>query len=58
MDRLAYPITDAAERIGVGRTTLYGLIESGDLESVTIGRRRLVTEDALRAFLARRAQAA
>lgn len=58
MDRLAYPITDAAERIGVGRTTLYGLIESGDLESVTIGRRRLVTEDVLRAFLARRAQAA
>jgi excisionase family DNA binding protein len=40
--RLAHPIPEAADLIGVGRTKVYELIESGALGTVTIGRRRLV----------------
>ncbi|MGH9086951.1 MAG: helix-turn-helix domain-containing protein [Acidimicrobiales bacterium] len=51
MERLAYDIPTAAEVIGVGRTTLYQAIASGDLRSVKIGARRLVTRDACQDFL-------
>ena len=53
MNRLAHPIPEAAARLGIGRTTLYALIERGELPTVTIGRRRLVTESALVAYLER-----
>ena len=51
--RLLYPVEAAARRIGVGRTTLYGLINDGSLPSVQIGRRRLVAEADLLDFVAR-----
>jgi excisionase family DNA binding protein len=38
---------EAASRLGIGRTTLYGLLASGELPSVTIGRCRRVAADAL-----------
>lgn len=38
-------------RLRVGRSTVYKLIASGRLESVRLGDRRLVTEDALREFI-------
>ncbi len=49
--RLAYPIAEAADRIGVGRTTLYELLNSGELPSIRVRGRRLVTESALVAYL-------
>lgn len=49
--RLAYPIPEAAQIIGIGRTTLYGEIAAGRLETVTIGRRRLITRAALESYL-------
>ena len=33
----------AAERLDVGRTTVYGLLATGELESVRIGRSRRIT---------------
>ncbi|MBI3455491.1 MAG: helix-turn-helix domain-containing protein, partial [Candidatus Rokubacteria bacterium] len=44
---------DAARRElgGVSRTTLWRCIRAGDLEVVRIGRRVLVPEQALRAFI-------
>ncbi len=43
---------DAAARIaGVGRTTIYEALGTGDLASSKIGKRRLITIDALRAWL-------
>ncbi|WP_329518642.1 helix-turn-helix domain-containing protein [Spirillospora sp. NBC_01491] len=33
---------DAGRALGIGRTKIYQLIRTGDLPSVTIGRRRLI----------------
>ena len=49
----AYSVVDAAGMIGIGRSTMYALITTGQIPTVSIGRRRLVTEGALTAFLAR-----
>lgn len=50
MDRLLCSIPDAAKALGVGRSKLYELIGEGRLETVTIGRRRLVRTDSIRAL--------
>jgi excisionase family DNA binding protein len=44
--------TEAAARLGVGRTTLYRLLQSGEVLSVTIGRCRRIKPDALVAYAA------
>jgi excisionase family DNA binding protein len=49
--RQVWSIPDAAERLGVSRTTLYALIKNGELGSVTIGRRRFVAEEQLQRYL-------
>jgi excisionase family DNA binding protein len=41
-DKVLLTTDEAAERLGVGRSTLYTLIRSGTLRTVKIGRRRLV----------------
>lgn len=46
-------VEQAAHRAGIGRSMAYELIRRGELESVRIGRRRLVPADAV-AELARR----
>ncbi|WP_038362196.1 helix-turn-helix domain-containing protein [Bosea sp. 117] len=50
---LLHPIPNAAKILGVGRSTLYSLLDEGKLRSVYIGRRRLVPDAELKAFLAR-----
>ena len=45
--RLAHTITVACTIMGIGRTTLYKLMNSGALKSVTVGRRRLVVAKSL-----------
>lgn len=50
MDTLLCSIPDAAKALGVGRSKLYELIGEGRLETVTIGRRRLVRTDSVRAL--------
>lgn len=50
MDTLLCSIPEAAKALGVGRSKLYELVSSGRLETVTIGRRRLVRTASLRAF--------
>jgi len=50
---LAVRIPDAVRMTGIGRSKLYELIASGDLETVKIGRCTLVTIDALKELLAR-----
>lgn len=44
-------VKDAAEHLGVSRATLYQLVNSGELESVEIGSRRLVSREALMRFV-------
>ena len=43
-------LPEAAERLGVGTTKVKQLIASGQLASVTIGRRRLVPAENVRSF--------
>ncbi len=50
---LAVRIPDAVRMTGIGRSKLYELIASGDLETIKIGRCTLVTVDALKALLAK-----
>jgi excisionase family DNA binding protein len=49
---IAYSIAGACEVSNLGRTTIYAAIKRGELETCKIGRRRLVTDEALRAWLA------
>ena len=55
---LAVSPNEAARLCSIGRTTLYSALSSGDLKSVKIGTRRLITIDALRAWLKKNEQAA
>ena len=43
---------EAAARLGIGRTKVFGLMASGRLKSVSIGRSRRVPATALEAFVA------
>lgn len=45
--------TEAAQRLGCGRTTVYELISAGELETVTIGRLRRVPVDAITEYVNR-----
>jgi excisionase family DNA binding protein len=50
--RLAFSPAEAARLAGIGRTTLYEALGSGALRSFKIGSRRLITVEALKAWLA------
>lgn len=45
-------VEEAAERLRIGRTKMYGLISTGEVESVTIGTLRRVPPECLTAFVA------
>lgn len=47
---LFHQVPDACRRLGVGRSTIYELIASGKLKSVTIGRRRLIAASEIQRF--------
>ena len=50
---LAVSPNEAARLCSIGRTTLYAALSSGELKSVKIGTRRLITLEALRDWLNR-----
>jgi excisionase family DNA binding protein len=45
-------IRQAARELGICRTIVYELIHDGRIDSVKIGRRRLIPRDAVEAFIA------
>jgi excisionase family DNA binding protein len=49
--RLAVSVEEAADMIGVGRSTMFALLESGEVRSVKVGTRRLVPVRALEEFV-------
>jgi excisionase family DNA binding protein len=51
MDRLAYGLSEACQLLGLGRTTLYAAIKSGELKARKVRRRTLILHDDLIAFL-------
>lgn len=52
-DKLLVTTEEAFDRISIGRTKGYELLDSGELESVYVGRRRLVVVESLEAFVDR-----
>ncbi len=45
--RIVLTVEQAAERLSVGRSTMYALVSSGAVESVKIGQLRRIPVDAL-----------
>lgn len=57
--RILNPVfPETAHQLGVGRTTVYDLISAGELLTVRIGRRTLVPQTSIDAYVARLIQAA
>jgi hypothetical protein len=48
---LAYSIKVAVQVSGLGRTKLYSLMTSGEIDTVKIGKRRLVKAESLARFI-------
>ncbi len=44
-------VEEAAAMLGIGRTRMFALIESGEVVSLKLGRSRRVPVDALRAYV-------
>jgi excisionase family DNA binding protein len=53
---LLVSVEQAAQRLGIGRTKLYEYLMSGDLQSLTLGSRRLISLSSLEDFVNRRVQ--
>ncbi|MCP3913847.1 MAG: helix-turn-helix domain-containing protein [Actinomycetia bacterium] len=49
--RLVYTVTEAAELLGIGRSTAYELVARGELATTRIGRRVVVSRPTLTALL-------
>lgn len=49
--RLVLTIEEAADRLGIGRTLMFALVKSGDVESIMIGRLRRIPAGALNDFV-------
>ncbi len=55
---LAHRIPEACRRLGVGRSSLYELIKSGEVKTIKIGTRTLVPETELQKVINSRLEAA
>jgi hypothetical protein len=55
-ERLTCSVTEAASAIGLSRAMMYQLIAGGAVETLTIGRRRLVRVPSLKVLLDTRAK--
>lgn len=51
--RTLFTVQEAADQLGIGKTTAYALVRSGDLESVRIGRLRRIPASAISSYAAR-----
>jgi excisionase family DNA binding protein len=51
MSRITCTVRTALETSGLGRTKLYELMDSGRLESIKIGKRRLIKIESLEKLL-------
>ena len=49
--KLAYGVAEAAKAIGLGRSTLYAMMQAGTLRFTKVGNRRLIPTDALMSLL-------
>jgi excisionase family DNA binding protein len=52
-DKLLLRIEEAAKRLGIGRSLMYRLVLSGQVQSVPLGRLRRIPAEALREYVER-----
>jgi excisionase family DNA binding protein len=52
--RITTSVADARLSLGIGNTKLYELINSGDLDTIRVGRRRLITVASIERFVTTR----
>jgi excisionase family DNA binding protein len=50
-ERMLYSYDEVMHKLSVGRTTVYGLVDTGQLVKVSIGRRALITAESLAAYV-------
>jgi excisionase family DNA binding protein len=48
---LLVTVEEAARLLGIGRTTMFGLIGTGEVKSVRLGKRRLISRKSLEQFV-------
>jgi excisionase family DNA binding protein len=53
MTRLLYDLDTTAEQLSISRRVVDRLIRDGEIDSVLLGRRRLVSHEALEDYVAR-----
>jgi excisionase family DNA binding protein len=51
VEKIGLSVDEAAEVIGIGRSELYERLATGEIESVKIGRRRIIPVEAAKRFL-------
>ena len=51
MEKITYSVNEACKATSLGRTTLYNLINTGQLATIKQGRRRLITAHSIQAWL-------
>jgi excisionase family DNA binding protein len=49
--RLLYSVAEAASQLGVGRTYMFRLIATGEIESIKVGKLRKIPRDALNSYV-------
>lgn len=52
-DQITYGIDDAHKQLGITRSALYQLLGTGEIASIKVGRRRLITRRSLEQFIAK-----
>lgn len=57
-NKLLYRVPEAVELTSIPRSRLYELMAAGQIESVKVGKSRLIPHDALEAFVAKLRSAA
>ena len=57
-DRISATIAEFRRLSGIGRSRIYELLKTGELESIHIGSRRLILIDSYRRLIERRRQSA
>jgi len=51
--RLLYSVEEAAYQLGIGRTFMFHLLATGEIDSFKIGKRRKIPRDALDGYIER-----
>lgn len=56
LERGALSVRETAKYLSLGRTTVYALINSGELATIKLGRRRLIKTESINAWLIAQSQ--